>query len=212
MPSPWSFGAEVRVVGSMHGEEIIQVLHFATNETINDNPDPGGTLLLQLLNALLACAQTKLLPFASSDYKLQQIDGKVIAPVLGETKIVVPGNPDAGSRGPSNVSFAAACVSKTTSLGGKSHRGRNYWPPPGDDDMTNSEFDPDVLLILADFLLCVASKFVGPNPTEVWRLGVLSSKTFANSANNFNNAFTQVTGLVPRKFVARMSSRQHKNK
>jgi len=65
MPSPWSFGAEVRVVGSMHGEEIIQVLHFATNETINDNPDPGGTLLLQLLNALLACAQTKLLPFAN---------------------------------------------------------------------------------------------------------------------------------------------------
>lgn len=208
MPAPWSFGAEVRVVGLIHGSQTVNVYHFATNETIQDNPEPGRELLIQLLSALLACVVETLLPAVSEDWSLTQVDGRLIHPAFSDPIIEIPAGPTPGELGPTNISFAASCVSIRTSVGGKSHRGRKYLPPVGDANMTNSLIDDPALILIGQFLTCVAGKFIGPNPTEFWRLGVLSHKLLKAAGGTFNNSFTQATGLVPRKIVARMASRQ----
>jgi len=69
MPAPWNAHAVGTIHGVIHGQETVNVLHFATNANITDQPFPHP-LLLELAEALLECAVAPLLPPRTQDWTL----------------------------------------------------------------------------------------------------------------------------------------------
>lgn len=207
MPAPWAAGAEARIVGRMHGQTVINVFHFATNTVLNDG-DNLDTVLLELAEALLDCARTTLLPAVTEDYQLVQCDAKRIYPTPSDPIIATATTDDIGSRGFTEVSFAASLLNLRTGGGGRRGRGRKFLPPPGSGDITGSQVDPAVLLLLAQFATCMAGKFLGSSPSTAWRLGIFSRTNRAASGGSFDNSFRLVTQLSPKTDVAVMRSRR----
>src|SRR5690349_1023777 len=206
MAAPWAQGARVRLIGKIHGQETVNVWHFASNVVVNDG-DPNA-LVLALLEACLVCVTEQLLPFATQVWEVVGLEGVRIAPTLGDPIVIGPNLDSQGQRGPTSCSFESALVQIRTGKGGRSHRGRMFLPPPGEAATTASFIDNAVIADLTAFLTCVAGKFMGAGATEQWRLGVLSRKLLANNPANFDTAFTEATSLVPSKEVAIMSSRK----
>lgn len=208
MPAPWSHGARVRIVGEIHGSQCINVMHFATNQVISDNPGELDEQLLQLAQAMLECCVETLLPAVTSDYKLIQVDAARVAPVPSDPIIATAPGDSVGQLAPTSVSFAASLVHIRTGGGGRSGRGRIFLPPPGEAQMTASSIDPGTLLLITEFLLCVGGKFMGAGATTPWLLGVLSQKILANNVANFDAAFRLATSLNPVSNTALLSSRK----
>jgi len=208
MPAPWVAGGEARIIGEIHGQETVNVFHFATNSQINDEGDLDN-LLLQLAEALLDCAITTLLPAVTSDWRLVQCDAKRIYPATSDPIIATAPSDSVGQRGPTSVSFACSLINKRTGNGGRTGRGRMFLPPAGEADITASILENDVLLLLAQFGLCLAGKFLGSSASTTWRMGVLSHKLFTQSVGGgFDNAFRIITSFNPRADVAVMRSRR----
>lgn len=207
MPAPWARGAEARIVGEIHGQRTVNVFHFGTNNIVDD----GGTLdelLLQLAQALLECARDTLLPAVSQDWKMLFCDAKGIAPTPTDPIVATALPTDVGQLGVTSVSFASSLVHIRTGGGGRSGRGRKFLPPPGEAQIANSDIDAPTLLLLAAFLACIATKFMGPDPEADWTLGVLSRKGFNNTPGNFDNSFRVATSLNPVATAAVMGTRK----
>lgn len=207
MPAPWARGARLRIIGRIHGQQTVNVLHFATNDVVQDGP-PLDQLLLQLAQAMLACVVDTLLPAVSQDWSVDRVEAQAIHPAPSDPVVSTANANSVGQRGTTNVSFASAMAHIRTGTGGKSGRGRIFLPPCGDADMVNSGIDDATLLLITQFLVCVATKFAGANPTTPWRIGVLSRKQLAAAGGSFNNAFREATQLTAEKNVAVMSSRK----
>lgn len=207
MAAPWAQGVRVRVLGKMQGQDCIQVIHFGTNTVVNDAPSRDA-LVLALLTAILACITEHLLAASSSDYKLNGVEGTLIYPSPGDPLFLAAPANTVGARGPASCSFITALIQVRTGLGGRTHRGRNFWAPPGEADTTNSTFSSSVMDELTAFVACVAGKFIGASATEQWRLGVLSRKLMNNDPSNFNQGFAEATGMVPSDLAAIMGTRK----
>jgi hypothetical protein len=207
MPSPWSGGAQARIIGRIHGQETVNVLHFATNSVINDQGSLD-TLLLQLAEALRDCVVEFLLPAVTQDWTFVQTDAKRIAPSTSDPILAtgVPGN--VGQLGVASFSFASTLVNVRTGQGGKSGRGRMFLPPAGEAQTQNSLVDGPTLVLIAAFTACVATKFMGANPETDWHLGVLSRKKLTAVGGSFDTAFQIATSLNPVAEAAIMSSRK----
>lgn len=207
MPAPWAAGAQARIVGQLHGQETVNVLHFATNTVVND-PASLDALLLALAQALADCVVDTLLPAVTSDWRFVQCDAKRIYPAVSDPILVtgVPGN--VGQLSATSVSVVASLVNLRTGQGGKSGRGRVFLPPPGEGQIADSVIDGPTLILLADFLTCVGTKFLGAAPTSDWHLGVLSRKKLTALGGSFDNAFQLVSSLNPVALTAVMSSRK----
>lgn len=209
MPPPWVAGAQGRIVGEIHGQQTVNVLHFATNSAIADE----GTLdqlLLQLAQALLDCTLTTLIPAVSQDWVAKFCDAKRIAPTASDAMIATAPGGSQGGLGPTNVSFAASLLSIRTGGGGRRGRGRLFLPPPGDSEISNSLIDGPTLLLLAAFAACLAGKFLGASPSTDWRLGVYSRTNDAGATGTFDNSFRIATQLSPQGDMAVMRSRRHR--
>lgn len=199
--------ARARIKGKIHGQEYVNVLHFGTNE----NPADFAALQLLLLalgNAILQCAISQLLGATSSDFTLEEVDVQQIFPELTDPVIAAAPAGSVGLRGTINVSFESVMMRLKTGHGGKSKRGRNFLPPPGDADVVNS------LLIAGDaqnfysgFVACMAGKFIGPSATEDFRLGVLSRKIL-QTTGDFHQAFTEGAQLAIEQTMSSMNSRK----
>lgn len=207
MPAPWTQGCRVRILGKIHGQDTVNVLHFATNTVINDNLE-RDTLILQLLAQILACVTDQLRGAVTQDWELRALEGTAIAPVLSDPQLSAAPAGTVGTLGPCSASFIASLVTIRTGVGGKTHRGRFFLPPAGEANTTASLVDDDILTQLNNFLICLAGKFIGAGASTPWRIGVLSRKTFANSAANFDAAFTEATSLTVSKEAAIMGSRK----
>jgi hypothetical protein len=208
MPAPWNAGAVARIVGEMHGSQVINVIHFATNAQINDD-DNLDDVLLELAQALLECAITTLLPAVSSDYRLIQCDAKRIHPVASDPIVATAPAGSVGELGVASASFIATLVNVRTGGGGKRGRGRMFLPPAGETETQQSQIDGPTMALVAAFLTCLAGKFLGANATTAWRLGVFSTKQFKELAGGgFDNAFRVATSLNPKQDVACMRSRK----
>jgi len=207
MAAPWSRGALGRIIGKLQGQDCINVFTFATNTVVND-PPAIDTLLLQIAEGLLDCAVTTLLPAVTSDYTLVACDARLIYPAPGDPVIATAVAGSVGTSGPTNVSFASSLMNIRTGTGGRSGRGRKFLPPPGDDAITNSVLDPDTMVQLANFGLCLAGKFMNINKTTDWQLGVLSRKIAGANNAAFDNGFRIATQLSAVQEVALMSSRK----
>lgn len=207
MPAPWARGARCRIVGEIHGQQTVNVMHFATNDVVSDGPLLDELLLL-LASAMLGCVIDELLGGVTQDWRVDRVEATMIHPALGDP-IVSTANPNAiGTLGPTSVSFASSMVHIRTGIGGRQGRGRIFLPPPGEANITNSQLDQTAVDPLVSFLTCVAQKFAGANPTTPWRIGVLSRKQLSSIGGTFDNSFRQATQLTPEKKVAIMSSRK----
>lgn len=207
MAAPWVAGAQGRIIGELHGQRTVNVLHFATNTAIAD-PGTLDTLLLQLAAAMLECVVDTLLPAVTSDWKIIQCDAKRIYPVASDPILATADADTVGALGSTEVSFASALVNLRTGSGGKRGRGRMFLPPPGRDDITGSTIGPGILTDIAAFLACVAGKFLGAGATTDWRLGILSRKDLTSTGGTFDNSFRVVSSLNPVADLAVMRSRR----
>jgi len=207
MPAPWAGAAQVRIVGSLHGQTTINVLNFATNTVINDDAT-GIALLKALANAVAQCVDQFLFAAVSSDWRYVKVDARKIHPTVGDAVEADPINGDIGELSQTSVSFAASLVSIGTGGGGRSGRGRIFLPPAGEAQIQLSEIDGPTMVLIAAFLACVAGKFIGQAATTEWRLGVLSRKKVNNVLPAFDNRFREAITLNASPVVADLSSRK----
>lgn len=207
MPAPWTQGARVRILGKLHGQDTVNVLHFATNTQINDNVE-RDLLILQLLTQVLACVTDQLLAGVTADWTMTGLEGTAIAPVLGDPQFSAAPANTVGTLGPTSASFIATLVTIRTGLGGKTHKGRFFLPPAGEANTNVSILDAGIVDQINNFLVCLAGKFIGAGASTPWRIGVLSRKTFVNTPGNFDAAFTEATSLTVSPVAAIMGSRK----
>lgn len=200
-------GCRVRVLGKLHGQDCIQVLHFSTNTEVNDNP-ARDALILALLQAVLACIVDQLLPAVTSDYRLVGLEGSEVFPTLGDPIFQAADPNSVGALSPSSSSVLATLIQIRTGLGGKTHRGRNFWPPAGEANSANSIIDGPTMQQLTDFVNCIAGKFIGQAKTEPWSLGVYSRKLGPNTTTQWSDGFTEATAMVPSELIAVMGTRK----
>ena len=207
MPPPWVAGARARIIGEIHGQTTVNVMHFATNDQIVDD-DNLDDLLLALAEAIKDCVITTLLPAVTSDWRFVRSDAQRIYPVLSDP-IIASGAPEhVGELSAASVSFQASVVTLRTGSGGRRGRGRLFLPPAGEAQIANSVIDGPTMVLLAEFLTCVGLKFLGAAPTTPWRLGILSQKDLNGIIGNFDNSFRVVSSLNTNADVGVMRSRR----
>lgn len=207
MPAPWTAGAQARINGTLHGQQTVNVLNFATNSVILDS-GALDTLLLQLAVALLECVESTLLGAVTIDWKAVSVDAKRIYPATSDPIVATADPFSTGTLPTTSVSFASSLLSLRTGAGGRRGRGRIFLPPPGEANILNSGVDSTTLAAIAAFAACVAGKFLGTSPTTDWRLGVLSRVTAGPTLSAFDTGFRQVTSLNPVANMACMRSRK----
>lgn len=210
MAAPWAAGAQVRIIGTLHGSITNNVLNFATNTVIND-PAQLAQLLTALATAVLQCVAENLLDAVTSDWTFTGVEAREIAPTPSDP-VFVPAlaGSDQGLKGPTSVSFASAMAKVLTGTGGRSGRGRIFFPPPGEADMTASSIEGAAINDFTAMLNCIIGKFIGAGATEPWRIGVLSRKGMGTPSNpaNFDTSFREAINLVMSTDTAVMSSRR----
>jgi len=207
MAAPWVAGAQARIVGELHGQQTVNVLHFATNDAISD-PGALDEILLALAEAIRDCVVEFLLPAVTIDWKFVKADAKRIYPVLSDP-IVSTGLPEhVGELGVTSVSYAASLVNIRTGQGGRRGRGKMFLPPAGEAQIAQSTIDGPTLVLIAAFTACVATKFMGSDPETPWHLGILSQKDLSGVGGTFDNSFRIATSLNPVADCAVMRSRR----
>lgn len=206
MAAPWASGAKLRIIGKLHGQDCINVLHFGTNTVIND-PTQLAQLLTALATAMLACVVDSLLPAVTSNYTVTRIEAAQIHPAQGDVIEVAAAPGSVGTLSPVSASFLATLVNIKTGFGGRSKRGKMFLPPVGETEATDSLINAGNMDEIVAFLTCVAGKFIGAGATEDWRLGVYSKK-LAGPGKDFNAGFTEALTLVPSNVIAKMGSRK----
>lgn len=207
MPAPWVAGAQARIIGEIHGQETVNVLHFATNDQILDEGELD-TILLALAQALLDCTISTLLPAVTSDWKVVRCDAKRIYPTPSDPVVATADAGSVGELSPASASFVASLVNIRTGGGGRRGRGRVFLPPVGEAQMTASSIDAGTLALITQFCVCVAGKFMGNSHTTPWFLGVLSRKSLSGVGGSFDNSFRLATSLNPVADASIISSRK----
>lgn len=209
MPSPWAAGAQVRIKGTIHGQETVNVLHFATNEAEFDVAPPSP-LLLALAQAVFECIIDTLMPAVTQDWAFRGVEAQYVYLGGGFTDPVVvtaPAN-TVGGLGVTSVGFAASLIHLRSGFAGRSGRGRVFLPPPGEAQVANGTMDEPTSQLLVAFLNCMVGKFLGQSPTTVWRLGIFSRKNGGTNHANWDNGFVIASQLTPDPVLAVIGRRK----
>jgi len=211
MPAPWAGVAEARIMGKLHGQDVVNVLHFATN-TVESDVSPPSPLLVALVTAIMECVIDTLLPATSIDYVVSEVNGRYIyntgsSPLTDPVVATAPADSH-GELGATSVSFAASLVHLRSGLGGQRGRGRIFLAPPGESNVTASNIDSTTQDLLVAFLTCMAGKFLGASPTTAWRWGVLSRKDLHSTGGTYNNSFRLISQATPSARLAVIGRRR----
>jgi len=206
MPAPWESVVRVRIKGKIQGQDYNNVMHFATNQVIVDQPALND-LLAALVASMLLCFTENMTPF-TSDFTIDSGEATQLHPVLSDPIEVAAAPNSVGLAGPSSVSFISTLVQIRTGVGGKKGRGRINLPPAGEANTANSEISAQSINDFGDWVACVVGKFIGIGGTSPWRLGVLSRKDLVSNPGNYNVAFREATNLILNKECAKMGSRK----
>lgn len=212
MAAPWSLGAQVRINGKIHGQDCINVLHFASNE-IESDVSPPSPLLTALVEAVLECVIETLLPAVTQDYTIVDVEGRFVynagGSPLGSDPVVATAPPaSVGELGPTSVSFASSLVNLRSGVGGRSGRGKMFLPPPGESNITNSLMDSGTADLLVDFLTCMAGKFLGTSPTTVWRWVIFSRTLAGGTFSSWDVATFIVSQMTPVQRISVLARRK----
>ncbi len=208
MPSPYSGVARLRIMGRIHGQQTVNVLHFGTNIAVFDATNQS-VKLNELIAAILDCIRTTLLPALPLDWNLERVTAQAIHPAASDEVEVAAVGTDIGGGSDSDVSFASQLLSIKTGQGGLRKRGRIFMPPPPEGGVTQSRLTGPQLALIAAFAACLASKFIagGAALTE-WRLAVLSRTTLAAAGGTVNNSITEATSVTATNIVAVLGRRK----
>lgn len=199
--------AEVRIVGDLQGQACINVWHLGSTTEVVDTDD-WELILLNLAEAMLACAVEFLLPAVTQDYRLVRVEAKRVATGVTDPVVATANPGSVGELGPTSVSFASTLVNLRTGRDGKRGRGRKKLPPPGEANITNSLIDNPTLELIAAYLACVAGKFMGDGATEPWQIGVVSQKDRHSTGGTWLNSFRAIKQMNPVSEVAVQTSRK----
>ena len=208
MASNVNAGLRVRVVGKIAGQDCIQVLHFGVSEIWNPDPNTVNQKLKDLANALKDCILTTLIPHLSSDYIFHRVEAQEIWPGTSDPQSSTQEAPAPGQGGPQGGLVLASLINIRTGQQQRRGRGRNFWPPAGENVATAGQWDPVFLAALAAFCACMAGKFIGPNPTTIFEVGVYSRTIDDSLGQNFQSAFSKATELIPSQIIATMGTRK----
>lgn len=210
MPAPWNAHAVARLRGSIHGQETVNVMHFATNSALGGGADVA--LLIALATAIMQCVESVLLPAVTSDWNVTDVEtqyiGTVIPTSTTDPVAVGPVGAGVGQLSATSVSFAATLIQLRSGINGKRGRGRWFLPPPGEAQVSQSTIDDPSLTLMVQFLNCLLGKFRLPGATEPFELGVYSRKNGGNNFSNFNTAFSPVKTLSVVNKLAVISRRR----
>jgi len=197
---------QVRIVGRQEGQETNNVLNFVAVTSIDD-------VELRLITAFITCFITHLLPVLTSKWTLEKVVWKRVRPTLGPEYITVPAGAGAGGGSASALpSYASACISIRTALGGRSHRGRMYIPGIPETATVDSMFDLTHAFWagLLAFCACVVGDFIAGDPpaANTFQMEVYSRKIGGASFPYGASGYTPIVSLTPDQIVATTRSRK----
>ncbi len=198
---------EVRIQGRIEGQETDNVLHFKCVGATSD-------VELHLIQVLLTCFITHMLPVITSTWTLERVLWKQVSPVLGVEQISIPvGSGAGGGSAAALPSYCSALISKRTLTGGRSHRGRMYVAGIPEDQTTGSAINTEgpFWAALLAFALCVITEFVHPDPaggTDIFDLIVYSRKIGGSAFPYGLTGSTDVREFVPVAQIATTRSRK----
>lgn len=163
---------QVRLQGRIEGQETNNVLHFLCTGADSD-------VELHLIQVLLSCFITNVLPVLASAWTLERIVWKRVGPTLGPEIISLPeGDASGGVTTDALPSFCSAVMSIRTALGGRSHRGRFYLAGIPEASVTGSSIPTESALwaALLAFATCLVTNFVPGDPPGApsYAMGVYS--------------------------------------
>jgi len=212
MAAPWSLGAQIRIRGMIHGQETVNVLHFASNSVESDVQAPSP-LLVALIAAVVDCIITALLAGVTSDWRFIDCEGRLVhnsgGSPTGPDPVIQTAPPNTvGTLSAASVSFASSLVNLRSGVGGRSGRGKMFLPPPGETESTGGVMTSDASTALTAFLTCMAGKFGGSSPTTDWRWGVFSRKLGGTKYQTFDAGFFPVAVASPSTTLAVISRRK----
>lgn len=198
---------QVRLIGLIEGQQTQNVLHFICVGADTD-------VLTHLIQVLVDCFQTHLIPVLSSAWELTEIRFKRVSPTLGpETIVVANVAATGGGNAAALPSYCSAVFSERTIRGGKSGRGRMYLPGIPEDQTIGSRFDKDGAMwaALLAFAACVVINFVHLDPagaSNAWDLAVYSRKIGGSTFPYGGAGFAAVREFVPSEFLGTTRSRK----
>jgi hypothetical protein len=202
MPAPFPRIVQATVVGKLHGQETNNVLHFGTSDM--------EAILIQLAVAIVTCLISTFRPMTSDEWVLEKVVVRELHPELGDPIDYIHNVAVAGTGLPTSPSFVAYLMRIKTGKGGRSNRGRTFWPGVIENDVTKSLLTDGSMDKFVAFCNCLRDAFIkqGELAEPTWNLGVLSRTRAAIPPNTISSAFTPATSLVPVREVARMGSRK----
>lgn len=202
MPHPFNRIAQATIVGRLHGQETNNVLHFGVN--------PAEIALIQLAVIIVGCIVSSFRPMAGDDWSLEKITVRELWPNLSDPVDYIHNVSVAGTGLPSSPSFVANLMRMRTGLGGRSNRGRTFWPAVIENDVTSSRLTDAGYDRFVTFCNCLRDAFIkqGELAAPDFEIGVLSRTRAAAVGNTIETAFTPATSLTPVREVARMGSRR----
>jgi hypothetical protein len=198
---------EVRIIGLMEGQETDNVLHF---KCVGATADVD----LHLIQVLLTCFITNVLPVLTSTWSLKEVRWKQVSPALGVEQISIPtGTTTGGGNAAALPSYCSAVISKRTLTGGRSHRGRMYIAGIPENQTLGSSIDAAGPLWagLLAFAVCVISNFVHPDPaggTDIFDFVVYSRKLGGATFPYGLTGSTDVREFVPVQQLGTTRSRK----
>lgn len=197
---------QVSVLGTLENQRTVNVLYFEAATPIDD-------VELRLIQALVECFITNLIPVWPIRMKLNEVRWKMVNPTLGPEHIFTVTENNVGEAAVDSLpSFNSVVVSKRTALGGRSHMGRMYLPAIPESATTGSEIatgQPYWDAIIS-FLTCVATKFILGDPPGANSFQIMNySRKLGGAAFPLGNAgFTAITSLTATTLIGTTRSRK----
>ena len=197
---------QVRMIGEIHGQKTVNVLHFTT-------PSPVDDMELRLIVVLANCFLTHLKPVLSSDFTLKEVRYQLVSanPPGTEWVYTVASGTGAGS-GTALPSFVSAVIGITGGIGGRSGRGRISFAGIPEDVTVDSLLDTGNAFwtALISFAACVAGAFIneGTPPANFCRLIIYSRKLGGASYPFTIAGATHALALTPKAQIGTINSRK----
>ncbi len=200
---------QAKIHGRQEAQECLNVLHFGT--VMGDN-----NVELRLLQALLNCVVTSLLPGLHTSYRLERVTAMRVSPTVGPELEVVPdptGVIQGSIAGDALPSFTSCVLSIRANAGGRAGRGRMFIPGLPESAVSGSFIGPEspYWLAMIAFAACLLSSFKHfediPSTNEWW-FGVMSRKIGGVKPPFLAAGFSHVMSITPKAAVATTRSRK----
>lgn len=190
---------QVSIKTELQGQQCFNVLNFEGTDIFLDRDDLASAIKTSyfiLKNGL------------SVDLKFKEVRVKKIWPEAGDELIDSYANNSVGEGGAALPSFNAALVQLRTGVGGRSGRGRVYLPGLPEVSTTAGSLDSALQTFIVNWLVDMATRFIGEAVTSGFRWIVMSRKNFATTPGNKDSWRRYITSAVLVPPVSSMRSRK----